>query len=200
MNDHQYYREDNNDLKSEPKFIKAKVQEITLDFKTDNGVFSKDFLDYATKILLENIEINNNLSVLDIGCGYGPIGIYLAKKYNAKATMIDINERALGLAIDNVKLNKVEANVIKSDCLDEVLSMRFDVCVTNPPIRAGKQVIYKMYEDSYKVLNKNGLLFLVIQQKHGAPSTIKKLTEIYPSVDVIYKKKGFFVIKCRKIS
>lgn len=197
MSDNNYYRTDNNELASDPKLITAKIGEMELKFKTDNGVFSKDYLDYATRILLESLDELKGKTLLDVGCGYGPIGIYLGKKYSLDVTMIDINERAINLAKENVEINSFKADVLISDCLDEVLNNKYDIIISNPPIRAGKAVIYKMFEQAAKVLNENGSFYIVIQQKHGAPSAIKKLSEIYSAVDVIYKKKGFFIIKCK---
>ena len=201
MENRHYFTRNNDDLASEPKIIQAKIMGELFKFKTDNGVFSKDFLDYATKILLENMSLPEvDGDILDVGCGYGPIGIYLAKKSGKKAYMLDVNLRALELAKANVETNKIEGIVLESDCLEAVLDQKFSCVFTNPPIRAGKEIIYKIFTQSHMVLVENGELWVVIQQKHGAPSAIKKLEEIFQKVEVIYKKKGFFVIKCTKNS
>lgn len=201
MENRHYFTQNNDDLASEPKIIYAKIMGESYQFKTDNGVFSKDYLDYATKILLENLTLPEvEGDILDVGCGYGPIGIFLAKKSGKKAYMLDVNRRALELAKHNVLVNKVDGIVLESNCLDAVLDKKFSCVVTNPPIRAGKQIVYQIFAQSYEVLLPNGELWIVIQQKHGAPSAIKKLEEIFRKFEVIYKKKGFFVIKCTKKS
>ena len=201
MENRHYFTKNNDELKSEPKIIHAIINGQSFHFKTDNGVFSKDYLDYATKILLENITLPKvEGPLLDVGCGYGPIGIYLAKISGKKAVMLDVNNRAIELAKDNVLSNKIDGIVLESNCLDAVLDERFSCVITNPPIRAGKQIVYQIFEQRYTVLKEFGELWVVIQQKHGAPSAIKKLEEIFPKVTIIYKKKGFFVIKCTKIN
>ena len=195
MNDHNYYR-NNNDLKSEEKIIRQCVSDIVLHFKTDNGVFSKDYLDFATRILLENYQIEDNKELLDMGCGYGPIGIYYAKKNNAKCLMVDINERALNLAKENIELNGIAIDTLLSDGFSSVDSnLKFDYIISNPPIRAGKKVIYKMYHDAYEYLKLGGKYVIVIQKQHGAESTIKELKTIYSVVNICYKKKGFYIIE-----
>ena len=200
MENNQYFSKNNNELPSNPKIIDAKVKDLTLKFKTDNGVFSKDFLDYATKILLENIEISNlsDEAILDVGCGYGPIGIYFSKIVKNDVVMLDINPRALQLSKENLLLNKTMATVLESDCLDSVLDRKFSMVITNPPIHAGKEVVYKIFTQAFDVLIPGGTLWIVIQQKHGAPSAIKKLESIFSKVEITYKKKGFYIIKSTK--
>ncbi len=191
-----YFSEDADDVISNPKDIEVNIFDSKFIFTTDNGVFSKDYLDYASGLLLKNLEIGDNVqSILDVGCGYGPIGIILNKIYNKKITMIDVNPRALALAQLNVSKNKAEAEIYKSDCLTNV-SGKFDMIITNPPIRAGKEVIYKIFEQSVERLSSNGELWLIIQYNHGAPSAIKKLKSLYTVVETVYKKKGFYIIKC----
>ena len=175
METRQYFSKNNTDLPSNEKLIFCKINDISFNFKTDNGVFSKDFLDFATKVLLEKMDYESIIdgTVLDVGCGYGSIGIYLAKIYQKEVVMVDVNPRALALCMDNVKLNNVNVEVMESDCLDGVLNEKFACVITNPPIHAGKSVMYKIYEQSYEVLIEGGSLWIVIQEKHGAPSTIK---------------------------
>jgi len=169
-------------------------------FITDTGVFSKDGVDYATNILLENLPDLSG-KTLDIGCGYGCIGVVLAKIYgeNIEITMSDVNERALELAEKNVKLNSANAKIIKSDGFDN-LCENFENIILNPPIHAGKAVIYKIYQDAYNNLNTNGRFFIVIQKKHGALSHKQKLEEIFgqENCSVLYSKKGFFVFELKK--
>ena len=193
--DNNYYR-NNTDLKSSTFVYTVYMDDIALKFKSDNGVFSKNGLDYATGLLLQNVVIEEGKTVLDAGCGIGPIGIYYAKKYHAIVTMIDINDRALELAKYNLSLNNVNGEVLKSDCLDDVKD-KYDYIISNPPIRAGKSVIYKIYEQAKDHLKEGGKFYIIIQKHHGAPSTIAKLEEIYNHVKIIYKKKGFYIIEAK---
>lgn len=196
----QYFSKTNDELPSNEKIIYAKINDESFKFKTDNGVFSKDFLDFASKLLLEKMDYSSILDgqILDVGCGYGPIGIYLAHKMKKDVVMLDINPRALALSRENLKLNNVEARVLESDCLETVLNEKFSCVITNPPIHAGKEVVYKIYEQSYEVLIEGGSLWIIIQEKHGAPSSIKKLKTLFNVVETYYKKKGFYILKCVK--
>ena len=196
----QYFSKTNNELPSNEKIIYGKINDESFKYKTDNGVFSKDFLDFASKLLLEKMDYSSILEgqILDVGCGYGPIGIYLAHITKNAVVMLDINPRALALSKENLVLNNVNARVVESDCLDAVISEKFSCVITNPPIHAGKEVVYKIYEQSYEVLIEGGSLWIVIQEKHGAPSTIKKLNTLFKKVETFYKKKGFYILKCVK--
>jgi 16S rRNA (guanine1207-N2)-methyltransferase len=200
MNNNQYFSRNNDELASDPKIINANVNGINLKFKTDIGVFSIDFLDYASKLLLEKMtfDVEEKQAILDVGCGHGPIGIYAAKISKNPVVMLDINPRALSLSKENLVLNNVSAEVVESDCLDAVLHEKFGLIICNPPIHAGKSVVYKIFEQAYEVLNPLGSFWIVIQQKHGAPSAIKKLEEVFDVVEIIYKKKGFYIIKSSK--
>ena len=196
----QYFSKNNDKLPSNEKIIYAKIGENSFKFKTDNGVFSKDFLDFASKLLLEKMDFDSLLdgAILDVGCGYGPIGIYASYITKKAVVMLDINPRALALSKENIVLNNVSAEVIESDCLDMVLDRKFSCVITNPPIHAGKDVVYKIYTQAFDVLIDGGSLWIVIQEKHGAPSSIKKLKTIFPVVETFYKKKGFYILKCIK--
>ncbi len=192
-----YFSEDNNNLKSNPQVIAFSVDNTPFKFKTDNGVFSKRGLDRGTEVLLKYLEVEESVKTcLDLGCGYGTIGVYVNKRYNISVDMVDINQRAIDLSIDNVELNNVEANVFKSDGFNNVKD-KYDLIITNPPIRTGKELIYKFFEDSVSHLNENGSLILVINKKHGAESAIKFLKTIYSGIEILGRKKGFYVIRCK---
>ncbi len=196
----EHYYTNNPTSKSEERIIEYCIKDKVIKFTVDNGVFSKNHVDIATNFML-NVILNENISgkVLDLGCGYGTIGITLSKFFKIDLTMLDINERALHLTKENLKLNKVDARVIESDGFNEIKDdEKFDIIITNPPIRAGKAVIYKMYEDSYNHLNDGGKLYLVINKKHGAPSTKEYLEELFGNCEVLDKKAGFNVIRCEK--
>jgi 16S rRNA (guanine1207-N2)-methyltransferase len=197
MENNQYFSKNNDNLESNPQIISAKIGDLSFKFKTDIGVFSKDFLDYASKLLIEKIDFESlpDGPILDVGCGYGPIGIYAAKRTKKPVFMIDVNPRALELSKENVARNKVSATVLESNCLDNVMDRKYSCIITNPPIHAGKEVIYKMYEQASISLVEGGSFWIVIQQKHGAPSTVKKLETLFKNVEIVYKKKGFYIIK-----
>ncbi len=166
-----------------------------LNFMTDAGVFSKGELDVGSRLLLDALPALSG-DVLDLGCGWGAIGIAIAKaNKNARVTMADVNHRALGLCRDNCTRNGVTAEVIESDGMAEVMGRRFDAIVTNPPIRAGKQVIYKMFADAAVSLNADGALYLVIRKQQGAESCMKYLKTLYDNVEKLDKSAGFWVIK-----
>lgn len=165
-------------------------------FTTDAGIFSKDKIDYATDILLNVIPPLSG-TLLDMGCGYGCIGIVLAKTYSLKLTQVDVNQLAIDLTKINCVENGVDSTCIKSNCFDNV-SGAFDTIIINPPIHAGKTVTYKMYEDSILHLNTGGKLYIVTLKKHGAESTYAKLKDIFGECEILYKKKGYYVFCCTK--
>lgn len=185
-------------VKSEERIIEYEIKGKTLSFISDNGVFSKNHVDSATELLVKTIYDEVNGKILDVGCGYGVIGITLATNNKVtEVTMIDINHRALELAKRNSLRNKVEekTKVLESNGFEQIKE-KYDAIVTNPPIRAGKLVIYQIYADAKEHLLDGGVLYIVINKKHGAPSTIKYLEELFGNVEILDKKAGFNVIKC----
>ncbi|WP_428910379.1 class I SAM-dependent methyltransferase [Niallia sp. Krafla_26] len=200
MSEHYYSRTQN--VESEPKYWNAELRNIKLRFKTDNGVFSKGDIDFGSKLLIETFQMPElQGDILDVGCGYGPIGLTIAKSWEERRVyMVDVNARALQLAKDNSGLNGIQnTTIIESDCLSSVMDQKFAVILTNPPIRAGKKTVHKIYEQSAQCLLPNGELWVVIQKKQGAPSTIEKLSSLFGDVEVIVKKKGYFIIKATKL-
>lgn len=190
--EHYYTKETKS--KSNIKKVTIKIKNIVLELLTDNGVFSKKGLDFGTRCLLENLyDIKGD--VLDIGCGYGPIGIYVAKRYNAKVTMSDINQRAISLAKKNTYLNKVDCEVIQSDMYENIIGS-YDHIITNPPIRIGKEKLFYLLKEAKQYLKPNGNLWLVVNKNQGAKSLVKELEKDY-LVQIIDKNKGFYIILAR---
>ena len=166
-----------------------------LNFMTDAGVFSKGELDVGSRLLLDALPAFTG-EVLDIGCGWGAIGVAIAKaNKNASVTMVDVNRRALDLCRQNAQRNGVTAQVLESDGMAEVLGRKYDAIVTNPPIRAGKQVIYKMFADAAVSLKEEGALYLVIRKQQGAESCVKYLKTLFNIVEKLDKSAGFWVLK-----
>lgn len=179
------------------KTVTCKLRNHDLTFITDAGVFSRGRIDFGSQLLIEtfsNEDVQGDL--LDLGCGYGVIGITLAKEYEDRhIVLVDVNERAIALS----KQNKIQNNVqnvepLQSDGFSNIVDRKFASIITNPPIRAGKKVIYSLFAESKKHLHRNGTLWIVIQKKQGAPSAIKYLESIYNKVEIKARSKGYFVL------
>lgn len=194
----EHYFTNNENLKSELRDIKSSLNDINFIFTSDNGVFSKNRIDYASlflvKTFLKSKEKEYN-KILDIGCGYGFIGITLSKILNKHIDMVDINKRAVHLCEMNIKKNKVDATVWESDIYESV-DNKYDLIITNPPIRAGNETLYKFLKGGLAKLNKDGELWFVISKDQGAKSVKKELEKI-GICTVQDKSKGFYVISVK---
>ena len=194
-----HYYTDNSDLASDRRSFSYYFDNEKFIFTTDNGVFCKDNVDYGSYLLIKNTYRKKlGSKILDLGCGWGVVGIII-KRFNEDidVTSVDVNPRAIDLTKVNASNNKtlIEASL----CLDiSALNLLFDSVILNPPIRAGKVVIYGLYEKAYDVLNKNGSLYIVIQKKQGAQSSIKKLNELFTQVTILDKSGGYWVIQAIK--
>lgn len=189
----EHYFTNNENLTSKEKTIRTNINNKDFVFITDNGVFSKKGLDFGTRSLLENLPIEKiRGNVLDFGCGYGPIGIYISTLNNVVVDMIDINKRSISLALKNAKLNKVNPNIFESDIYSNI-TKKYDFIITNPPIRIGKEKLYEILFGAKKFLNKNGELWLVINKDQGAKSLLRDLEKEYDA-KLIKKNKGFYII------
>ena len=189
-----HYYTDNKDLASEKKEFTYYFDNEVFRFTTDNGVFSKNNVDYGSYILLKSIyRLDLGDSLLDLGSGYGPIGIILKRFHpQIEVEMAEVNSRAVELAIHNCAVNGVD---IKVHLCDDILklSRSFDTIVLNPPIRAGKKVIYELYEKSKAILNEDGHLYIVIRKAQGAASSRDKLETLFRKVTMIERDKGYLV-------
>lgn len=192
---HYFINDDN--LKNDRRKNEVFIQNKKFTFWVDNGVFSKRGLDFGTRTLLDSLPFDLiKGSVLDFGCGYGPIGIVIAKLTDTEVDMLDVNERALSLAKKNIIENKVEANVIKSDLYSNIFK-KYDYIVSNPPIRVGKEMLYKILFGAKDYLKENGQLWIVVNKNQGAKTLAKELEQFY-KVTIVCRNKGFFVICASK--
>ena len=180
--------------------ITARALGLTLTFETDAGVFSKNELDPGSRLLIESMGALSG-RVLDLGCGWGPVGTALGRKYpDAQILLSDVNERAVELAGRNLRSNGVtNAAVVRGDGY-EAVEGRFDAIVLNPPIRAGKGVIYALFEGARAHLTDGGALYIVIRKQQGAESAEKYLRTLYGSVERICREKGYWVLRCAEVN
>lgn len=195
----EHYFTNNQNLKSELRDIAITFLNHDLIFKSDNGVFSKNKIDYASLFLVKtflSLEKTHQVdSILDVGCGYGFIGITLSKVLNKPVDMVDINKRAVHLTKMNITNNSVMATVWESNIYESV-DKTYDLIITNPPIRAGKSVLMEFLVGGLKKLNPNGKLYFVISKDQGAKSVVKEMEKIC-TCEVVDKSKGFFVISAK---
>ena len=191
----EHYFTNNADLKSEIKEIKYEILNNEFVFFSDNGVFSKNKIDYGSELLIKAYLNKNTVSkkILDVGCGYGTIGIILSKLTDSEVHMIDINSRSIHLTNMNIKNNKINGKSFISDAYENI-NEKYDVIITNPPIRAGNIKILQILREAQKYLNKNGELWFVIRKNQGALTIMKKISDIY-KVEIIEKTKGYLIFK-----
>ena len=188
-----YYAE-NPDAAHDIHELRVELLGEKMTFLTDAGDFSKKMVNFGSQLLLKCLEVNQGETVLDVGCGYGPLGLSLAKAYGVQATMVDINNRALDLARQNAERNKVEATIFQSNIYEQVEG-EFDHVISNPPIRAGKQVVHEIIEKSKDFLEIGGDLTIVIQKKQGAPSAKSKMEDVFGNCEIVKKDKGYYILR-----
>ena len=199
MSEHYYSRKPSTE--SNPVKWQSELKGNSFCFKTDSGVFSKKEVDFGSRLLIDTFKLKeDNSIILDVGCGYGPIGLSLAKAYpDALVHMVDVNERAILLAKENAAENKLDnVKIYESDRLLGVEEKDFNAILTNPPIRAGKKIVHDIFEQSFLHLAEGGELWVVIQKKQGAPSAMEKMKELFGDVEVAAKSKGYFILKSVK--
>jgi 16S rRNA (guanine1207-N2)-methyltransferase len=195
-----HYYSQSPDVKHNRQIHEASLRGFSFRFMTDAGVFSKSGVDYGSQVLIDALMLDDKAKVLDVGCGYGPIGLTSAKlAQSGQVTMIDINERAVELSRENAKLNNItNVTVLQSDVYEAVKHMKFDAIVTNPPIRAGKSVVHQIFEEGYELLEQGGSMWVVIQKKQGAPSAKAKLESMFSDVEEVTKDKGYRIFRAVK--
>jgi 16S rRNA (guanine1207-N2)-methyltransferase len=170
-------------------------------FQTDSGVFSRQTVDYGSRVLIQAFDDSElpEGAILDVGCGYGPMGLSLAYSTGRLAEMIDVNNRAVELAIGNAARNGIEnVDIHQSNIYADVHGQEFAAVVSNPPIRAGKKVVHEILSESHPLLKIGGSLTVVLQKKQGAPSAEKKMNEIFGNVEIVIKDKGYYILRSVK--
>ena len=194
MAEHYYDKKQTSEFK--PKLIKLNVFDQEFEMYTTGGVFSIRKLDLGTKLLLENIDLTNCCDVLDLGCGYGVVGVVL-KKMNPNLLIVcsDVNERAVKLTKINAKHNRVKLKVFSSDVFDSTKfnEMKFDLILLNPPQTAGKKMCVKMIEESINYLREGGRLQIVARHQKGGRELSKVMKTVFGNVCDVAKGSGFRV-------
>lgn len=196
MTEHYYSKQPQSDQKIAT--IDCRLRNQPFQFLTSSGVFSKKGVDFGTRLLIETFRAPNiDGDILDLGCGYGAIGIALAKSYpDRHITMVDINERAVTLAGKNAERHDAtNVTMMQSDGFEQLAGRSFAAILTNPPIRTGKKTVQRLLRESMNYLIDHGELWIVVQKKQGAPSMQQFLSEIYAEVEVVARKKGYYIIK-----
>ncbi|UTB81519.1 class I SAM-dependent methyltransferase [Staphylococcus carnosus] len=199
-----HYYDKDPEVASQREDFKYRYQQNELKLATDSGVFSKGKIDYGSDLLLRTFLKEHppgpSKTIIDVGCGYGPIGLMIAKvSPHHKVILLDVNHRALDLAKENSEKNHIDNAVIQeSDGLAEIPDDSADMIVTNPPIRAGKSVVQGILEDAYSKLKKDGELYVVIQKKQGMPSAKKKMEAVFGNVETLAKDKGYYILKSKR--
>lgn len=194
MNDQYYTREPGSE--SRPAECEFEYRGKRLRFTTDAGVFSRGELDTGTRLLLDALPETMAGEILDLGCGWGPIGISVKAAWpETRVTMADVNLRALDRSRENARRNGAEAWILESDGFAALEDRTFDAVITNPPIRAGKQVIYRMFADAREHLKPGGSLYLVIRKQQGAESCIRYLQTLFARVEKLDRSGGFWVLR-----
>jgi 16S rRNA (guanine1207-N2)-methyltransferase len=187
-----YYFSEHQDSEVKLNKIRASLINQSFEFYTGSGIFSKDKIDMGTGLLINCCIVRKSWRVLDLGCGYGAVGISIAKVYpDTDVVMVDINRRAVKLAKLNAKLNGVGNTDIYSSNLFEEVDKKFDTIIVNPPQKAGKDICFRMIEQSKQYLEKGGLLQLVARHNKGGKSLAEKMEGVFHNMKSIAKKSGY---------
>lgn len=179
------------------KEINYSFQNVEYNFKTDRGVFSKDQIDYGTRVLIDGVFSDNEqgaASLIDMGAGYGPVGIILGKVLNVQPVMVEVNEDAISLLNDNISKNKISGKVLSREDYDRT-DAGAELYVTNPPFRAGKSVVIDIIKDGFNRLDAAGKFYMVVQKKQGMKSYKDSIDQLFGNVEVVLKDKGYYVLK-----
>ena len=179
-----------------PRKFQAVLRGRPLVFRTDSAVFSRTGVDRGTELLIESLEVGPGESLLDLGCGYGPIGLAIVRAVEgARVVMTDVNRRAIVLSRRNAELNRLAVEVCEGPLYEPVAGMVFDHIASNPPIRAGKAVVHGIVDGAPAHLRAGGSLWLVARTKQGAPSLRAKMQETFGNAEIVARSGGFRVLR-----
>lgn len=191
------YFAENPDAAHDLHEVRVQLLGQKMTFITDAGVFSKKMVDYGSQVLLSALDFQAGERLLDVGCGYGALGLTLAKAFGVDASLVDVNQRALDLARQNAEKNQVSARIFASNVYENVEGL-FEHVISNPPIRAGKKVVHEVISGAYDHLTDGGDLTIVIQKKQGAPSAKAKMEEVFGNCEIVKKDKGYYILRSEK--
>ena len=196
----QHYFSPQPQVDSEPVQFDATVRGLTFSLVSDRGVFSHGEVDHGSRLLAETMQLPQQGQILDLGCGWGILGMVAAKlSPEAHITLIDVNERATGLAADNLRRNHIgNAEAIYGDAPVILGQLRFDAIVVNPPIRAGRQQVLRLIEDAAGRLTEGGSLWLVVRTDKGAKTLAQEISIWFADIETVAIKGGFRVFRCDK--
>jgi len=196
----EHYFTDRPQAAHERRIVETTLRGRRMKFVTDAGVFSKTGIDYGSRLLIETMSLPADARALDVGCGYGPIGLSAALiAARGSAMLVDLNERALELARENARLNGIfNVRVLQSDLFSALGGETFSHILSNPPIRAGKAVVHRLFAEARDHLESGGELWIVIRKQQGAPSALARLEELYGDVRLMEREKGYHVFRARK--
>ncbi|MEI5994375.1 class I SAM-dependent methyltransferase [Candidatus Enterococcus mansonii] len=196
-----HYYTENPDLAHDLEQWSFELRGKKFQFLTDSGVFSRNTVDFGSRVLIDAFDFEElpEGKLLDVGCGYGPIGLTLASISGREVEMIDVNQRAVALAQENAKKNQVKnVDIHTSNIYADIHETHYAAIISNPPIRAGKKVVHEILSEAHPLLVTGGTLTVVIQKKQGAPSAEKKMEEVFGNVEVVTKDKGYYILKSVK--
>ncbi len=185
---------------SRPRELQARLRGRHWTFLADRGVFAAEGVDAGTRLLIETMEIHASDDVLDLGCGYGPVGVVAAAlAHQGHAVLVDINERAVELARENVRRAGLRnADVLLGDGTAPVRDKRFDVIATNPPIRAGKVIVRRLVDEAWAHLRDGGRFFFVVRTAQGAKTLAREVATVFGAVTEIARASGYRVYLATK--
>jgi len=182
-----------------PREFRAVLRGRALTFRTDSAVFSRTQVDRGTELLIDTLDVRPGESLLDLGCGYGPIGLAVAAAVEgARVVMTDVNRRAVALARGNAERNGLRVDVREGTLYGPVAGLEFDHIASNPPIRAGKAVVHGIVEGAPAHLLAGGSLWLVARTRQGAPSLREKMEAMFGNADIVARGGGFQVLRSRR--